>query len=457
MWQKVALLILACAGGLYAQNPNPCRQVQNSAVAGQVLSAVSSGNTPPCQWITGGGGGGGVSQVTGTLPIQVANTTTTPVVSCRTATGSVSGCLTAADWTTFNSKQAAGSYVVTTRTINTTAPLAGGGDLSADRTFTCNAASGSQPGCLSAADWTTFNGKQAGGNYITALTGEVTASGPGSVAATIANNAVTTVKILDANVTAAKMVNAGVFTGDVTTTFPAITVAKVNGIAYSATGAAHSVPVITTANTTATYKAVPDCTDTGGNHLNFTQSSDAFSCGTSGGGSGGLVFLEQHTASSSASLDFTTCISSTYDDYQIEFINVLPATATTDLWMRLSTDGGATYDASSNYYFGWSFIETLGSTGVVNAQTVAQWALVTGQSNSTALSGTSGMVKLFNPANASGRKTAMFDFQLNQAGDAFRTSGQGAWLVNTAVNAFQFLFSSGNIASGTVRCYGIAK
>lgn len=42
---------------------------------------------------------------------------------------------------------------------------------------------------------------------ITALTGAVTASGSGSVAATIASDAVTTVKILDANVTNAKMAN----------------------------------------------------------------------------------------------------------------------------------------------------------------------------------------------------------------------------------------------------------
>lgn len=51
------------------------------------------------------------------------------------------------------------SVVLTTRSIATTAPVAGGGDLSADRTITCNVASGSQPGCLASADWTTFNGK----------------------------------------------------------------------------------------------------------------------------------------------------------------------------------------------------------------------------------------------------------------------------------------------------------
>lgn len=41
-------------------------------------------------------------------------------------------------------------------------------------------------GYLSSTDWNTFNSKQAAGNYITALTGDVTATGPGSVASTVA-------------------------------------------------------------------------------------------------------------------------------------------------------------------------------------------------------------------------------------------------------------------------------
>lgn len=45
----------------------------------------------------------------------------------------------------------------------------------------------SHNGYLSSADWNTFNGKQAAGNYITALTGDGTASGPGSVALTLAS------------------------------------------------------------------------------------------------------------------------------------------------------------------------------------------------------------------------------------------------------------------------------
>lgn len=56
-------------------------------------------------------------------------------------------------------------------------------------------ATSSQPGLLSAADHTTFSAKQPAGNYVTGLTGDVTASGPGSVAATIPNGTVTNAKM----------------------------------------------------------------------------------------------------------------------------------------------------------------------------------------------------------------------------------------------------------------------
>jgi hypothetical protein len=38
---------------------------------------------------------------------------------------------------------------------------------------------------LSSTDWNTFNNKQPSGNYITALTSDVSASGPGSAASTV--------------------------------------------------------------------------------------------------------------------------------------------------------------------------------------------------------------------------------------------------------------------------------
>jgi hypothetical protein len=63
---------------------------------------------------------------------------------------------TTASWGVINLS----GYVPTSRTINTTGPLVGGGDLSADRTISIPAATGSVNGYLSFGDWNTFNNKQ---------------------------------------------------------------------------------------------------------------------------------------------------------------------------------------------------------------------------------------------------------------------------------------------------------
>lgn len=83
-------------------------------------------------------------------------------------------------------------YSAATSTPTVSAPLTYSGTLGSfiggvSGAFGCTTASSGVTGCLSGTDWTTFNGKQAAGNYITALTGDVTASGPGSVAATLKN------------------------------------------------------------------------------------------------------------------------------------------------------------------------------------------------------------------------------------------------------------------------------
>lgn len=56
-------------------------------------------------------------------------------------------------------------------------------------------ASGSSVGALSATDWTTFNSKQASGSYITSLTSDVVASGPGAASSTIQPNVVSNSKL----------------------------------------------------------------------------------------------------------------------------------------------------------------------------------------------------------------------------------------------------------------------
>lgn len=68
-------------------------------------------------------------------------------------------------------------------------------------TFNLPTASASNRGLLSTSDWSTFNGKQAAGNYITALTGDVTASGPGSSAAALSTTGVSAGSYTNANIT----------------------------------------------------------------------------------------------------------------------------------------------------------------------------------------------------------------------------------------------------------------
>jgi hypothetical protein len=64
--------------------------------------------------------------------------------------------------------------VPSSRTISTTAPLTGGGDLSANRTFAMAAATTAVNGYLTAVDWTTFNNKQATGLCLLLTGGTVT-------------------------------------------------------------------------------------------------------------------------------------------------------------------------------------------------------------------------------------------------------------------------------------------
>jgi hypothetical protein len=59
---------------------------------------------------------------------------------------------------------AAAGAVMTSRTISTTAPVTGGGDLSANRTIAIDAASGAAAGSMSAAHYTKLEGIEAGAN-----------------------------------------------------------------------------------------------------------------------------------------------------------------------------------------------------------------------------------------------------------------------------------------------------
>lgn len=94
------------------------------------------------------------------------NTSTTAQFLTQTGTGTISA---APQWNTIADTDVPLTIVRTSRNLTATSPITGGGNLSADRSFGCQAASGAQAGCLSSTDWTTFNNK--GNGTVTSVSG----------------------------------------------------------------------------------------------------------------------------------------------------------------------------------------------------------------------------------------------------------------------------------------------
>lgn len=125
-----------------------------------------------------------VSSVTASSPL-FSSGGLTPNLTIQVANTSQNGYLSSTDWNTFNNKQSTLTFgSISTSTTGVSVGSGANSTVGPNVTINVQTASGSQPGLLSSADWTTFNNKQPAGSYLTALTGDVTASGPGSVAAT---------------------------------------------------------------------------------------------------------------------------------------------------------------------------------------------------------------------------------------------------------------------------------
>lgn len=223
--------------------------------AGTNVTLVPVGNTIT---INASGSGGGITSInTDTTAAQlivaastgtdftIGTTSGTTTVAIPTASASARGLLSSADWSTFNAKQSALTFGNLTSTPTTNLVVSGGTGsvigsgvslaltgaslvettssvltitgatnavLGTGVSIQVKQASTSQSGYLSNTDWNTFNGKQASGNYITALTGDVTASGPGSSAASLVATTNATLTTLSGLTTAASLVTVGTIT-----------------------------------------------------------------------------------------------------------------------------------------------------------------------------------------------------------------------------------------------------
>lgn len=128
-----------------------------SATSGSAITSIN-GNTLTAQSIVAGTGISVVSSVGTTTITNTSPSSGGTVTSVSQTTNSISG------------------LTVTGSPITTSGTLA----------LTLAQSTTSTNGYLSSTDWNIFNNKQPAGNYITALTGDVTATGPGSAAATLA-------------------------------------------------------------------------------------------------------------------------------------------------------------------------------------------------------------------------------------------------------------------------------
>lgn len=176
-----------------------------------------------------------------------------------------------------------------------------------------------------------------------------------------------------------------------------------------------------------------------------------------GGGGGALVFLEAHTASTSAQLDFTSFISSTYDEYLFDIVDLHLATDNVNLLARMGTGAGPTYDTGSNYAWAGFRYAHNGSAAAGSTGTTSLGLDASGGIDNGANYGLSGAFRLFNPQSATYKR---FIGQLSYIDNALSPLGSqfsGLYLSTTAVTAIRFLASSGNITDGTIRVYGVAK
>ena len=181
---------------------------------------------------------------------------------------------------------------------------------------------------------------------------------------------------------------------------------------------------------------------------------------SSGGGVWNLI--ETQTASSDSTLDFTSGIDSTYDEYVIKYINIHPSVNGTTLQFNGSDDTSShSYDITKTTTYFQAYHDegdsgtTLGySTGNDLAQgTGFQILHQIGSDNDQA---GCGKLWLFSPSDTTFVKHFMIDAQTADPDDySVRAFVAGYFNTTAAITAIQFKTASGNIDAGKIKLYGL--
>jgi len=180
-----------------------------------------------------------------------------------------------------------------------------------------------------------------------------------------------------------------------------------------------------------------------------------------------LILLSTQTASASASIEFTSGIDSTYDEYIFKFIDIHPETDDKRFTFNISSDGGSNYNViktttvfearhhedgvtSGLAYSGRTLSEDL-------AQSTGFQYLSNGQGNGND-ENLAGTLTLYNPSNTTFVKHFIAETQWSRYDNAsYRWFIAGYGNTTSAINAIQFKMISGNIDEGIIKMYGVKK
>jgi len=173
---------------------------------------------------------------------------------------------------------------------------------------------------------------------------------------------------------------------------------------------------------------------------------------TLSGSSGALILIQTLTASASASLTFTSGITSTYNTYILVIDNMITST-TAFIYVRLSSDGGSTYKATS-YLSGYNSFNYNSATNTNNNGTAG--FIVGNSSDNTYFN--SSTTFLNNMTSGTNQVTSFGDGSSCNSTTARRGYFLGNYTASAlTVNAIQVIGSAGTLTSGTASLYGLAK
>ena len=176
---------------------------------------------------------------------------------------------------------------------------------------------------------------------------------------------------------------------------------------------------------------------------------------------GNLTLLTTATASSSATLDFTSSIDSTYDSYLFKFIDIHPSADDTGLTVGFR-DGSTAYDATKTTTFFRATHGEDGTSGAVAYVAGADIAQGTGfqrldnDMGADADQCMSGEMFLYNPSSTTFVKHFMSRTSTSRPADSANDIFMAGYCnVTAAIDAVQFKMNSGNIDAGVIKMYGV--